>query len=115
MDLIEKYLTESKKLVTVEQLSDLLKKKGFIKNGFKLGKFDKEKGYTPIIGKGVSSEVYGRKAYLYIRFRDVEERAAAEDYLESIEDIKGIDRRYAKGYPIMAIQVKYFKGWHWDE
>ena len=100
----------SKKL-TVEQVSDLLIKEGFIKEPFKRVRED---GEINIVGNdNVCAEIYGRRAELYIYFDSMKERKEVQNFL-SLEGI-AFDPGYNREESGVAISVKYFKGHHWNQ
>ena len=64
--------------------------------------------------KAVSYEAYGRKVVAYIGVKDMATRAKLENYL-AYELKQNPNREYFPGHPTVAVQVTYFKAWHWDE
>lgn len=70
--------------------------------------------------KDLSDEIFGKDAFIFLHFDTMETRRAVEDELEK-KEFK-VERDYCtkkgncqKDTPHAAIQVAYFKGWHWDE
>ena len=61
----------------------------------------------------MSNEVYGKKAMIYVYCSSVGQRVEAEKALEA----QGFKTQpdYDIGHPTMAVQVSWFKGYHWDE
>ena len=66
-------------------------------------------GHNPIMG----NEVYGRRAFMYLacidpRIKDLLIKALADRGHK-------IDPGWPRQNKGIAVQVSYFKGWHWDE
>ena len=97
---------------TVEEVSDLLIKEGFITEPFKRNKMVKHwRGpkYREITGS-VSAETYGKKTFIYV---DVNNR------IKAIEKLKysnfPVTADYAKDTNRIEIRVKTFKASNWWE
>ena len=63
--------------------------------------------------KGVSYEAFGRKVEAFISVKDMAARAACEAAL--IDAGQKVSKTYSPNYPVVCVQVTYFKAWHWDE
>ena len=61
----------------------------------------------------VSNETFGRKSMVYINCGTVAARNEIEAILYT-DDFK-VQLEYAPQGSRVAVQVSYFKGWHWDE
>jgi hypothetical protein len=59
------------------------------------------------------NEIYGTKAMVFIGFDSPEERKRGENELE--DNGFKVNCSYWPGSSVVEVQVKYFKGWHWDE
>jgi hypothetical protein len=66
-------------------------------------------GFKPRAGY----EAYGRKVEAYIGTGSFEERARLEKLLT--EAGQKVDKGYDTKRFTVAVQVTYFKAWHWDE
>ncbi len=59
-----------------------------------------------------SCEAYGKKVVCYIQFKDSATAKKAKDFLKYDMDLS-IDKY---GVPeVVAVNVAYFKAWHWNE
>lgn len=63
--------------------------------------------------KGLLNEVYGRQVDCYPSFKTYKARLAAEKIL--MDQGFKVRASYDPGGTTTAVQVSYFKGWHWDE
>lgn len=91
---------------TVTTLAAALVQIGFVSKPFTTK--DLRKGV-----KGVSDETYGRKSVIYLYTASPEARSVLTGKLSDL----GIeaDSLYNPGGRTVAVNVSYFKGWHWDE
>ena len=64
--------------------------------------------------KGATDETYGKESFIYINWSNHNRQ---RDEVEARLELLGyaIDKNYWKDSQVSAIQVSYFKGWHWDE
>jgi len=69
---------------------------------------------VPKTYKGLSNEVYGKKAVCYPSFTDMAARRAGERALTDL-GFKVETNYGGDNYPVTSVPVSYFKGWHWDE
>jgi len=109
-------LNKVAKLVTVEELSKVLMDNKLIDKPIRRKRVKSDYGENEIHlegPKGIGTEIYGRKAMVYINFGTKEKREEAESILEN-ENIK-VNKRYSPGSGRTEIQVKYFKGPRWWE
>lgn len=68
---------------------------------------------VPKTYKGLSDETYGSKSIVYPSFVSLEARVAGEKKLKEL-GFK-VDFHYGQSnLARTAVQVSYFKGWHWD-
>lgn len=61
---------------------------------------------------GIADETYGRKSMIYVTVENNEARKHLEMQLESAGH--RVHGNYHPGSGILEVQVKYFKGWHWN-
>ena len=61
--------------------------------------------------KVLSNETFGKKSFIFIEWICSAIKGEGEDFLR---ELGFIISKYALPR-ISAIQVNYFKGWHWDE
>ena len=61
----------------------------------------------------IENETFGRRSYIYILNKTQEARAALEEKLRLVGFTPSND--YGPAGSITEVQVKYFKGFHWDE
>ncbi len=96
----------------VEDISWLLFDRYILDSQFSRG--DYKNGYINLRSKpseifSVSSEVYGKDAYIYLSFKkEINQRKAEEVLKEKNIKFDVVGSR-------LDIQVDYYKGWHWDE
>lgn len=62
---------------------------------------------------GISNETYGRSSMIYIRCSSPEHRASIINAL--VADGFKASHTYGAEFKTVAVQVSYFKGWHWNE
>lgn len=92
-------LMHGKKLLSADELGQLLFDKGFIPK--------------PFTEKTCSNEIFGTRACVFINVRSAKKRREVEEFMLA-NDLR-FDAGYDPRSSTVCIDVKYFKGWHWDE
>ena len=64
-------------------------------------------------GYSMFNETYGKQSMLYVSAPDMVTRRRLEQFLKSKGAV--VNRGYSPGSPTLEVQVRYFKGYHWDE
>lgn len=60
-----------------------------------------------------SNETYGRRSFIYLTVLTPEMKTTLVDALISLGH--RVDPGWTRQNKGVAVQVSYFKGWHWDE
>lgn len=120
----EIFKENQKTLISVEELSKVLNENKLINYQFSIGNY--EDGYYHLVNdgvtygnKGVSSEIYGKDAFIYVRF---DKSFSLTDLIEKCQNLglqfkpeRAISMNSHNGINEIDFKVKYFKGYHWDE
>lgn len=94
-------------MLSTAKVAQLLATAGFVKAPFTTR--DLKAGTV----KDVNDETYGPTSMLYIQCSSQKRRKACETMLLSAGAT--VQRDYWPEGDIVAVQVSYFKGWHWNE